>query len=393
MAIEDKDLFAAVTAGIAQAGGTPEPADDATDDTDLDTGSEAPAGDDAGTDADAALADGAGAEGEPEGDADADAAAAGEVDPTDASQVRNADGTFGPKKTATPGGEQPAKPDGKAAVAKTPGTKDPINDAIPADLKKETRERMVTLVNTAKTLTAERDQIKATNDELMGMIHETKASPQQYGQALDYLRVVNSGDVGEIKKLIPFLQGELTALCRMAGMSVPGVDLLADHADLKQAVADGGMSQQHAEELAIGRDRTRTQSTAVQQVQQTREQAAQAKQQGIKDLNDLEIELKGQDPLFEKKRPLILEKLRTPDPRTGKTPIESTHPSRWPQLFLKHYALTKLAPPKAAVNGGKPVAKVPTNQPLRARQPAGGATAAPKSALEAVMQGISSVSR
>lgn len=393
MAIEDKDLFAAVTAGIGQASSTTEPADETADETVLDTGGETPTGDDAGTDADAALDDGAGAEGEQEGDGDADATGDGEGDPNGEGEGERdpTTGRFLPKKAVA--GEQPAKPDGKAAAAKAPGTKDPINDPIPVELKKETRERMVTLVNTAKTLTAERDQYKATNDELMGMIQETKASPQQYGQALDYLRVVNGGNVEEIKKLIPFLQGELTALCRMAGVSVAGVDLLADHADLKQAVADGGMSKQHAEEIAAARDQRRMQQTATQHVQQTREQQAEAKRQGIADLNALEVELKGQDPLFDKKRPLILQKLRTPDPRTGRTPIESTPPHQWPQLFLKHYALTKLAPPKTGVLGAKPGAKVPTNQPLRARQPAGGATAAPKSALEAVMQGISSVSR
>src|ERR1700675_4766022 len=83
-----------------------------------------------------------------------------------------------------PNGERERNPDGtwKKADAqkvepekKEPPKKDPINDPIPKDLKKETGERMRAIIETAKTVTAERDVIKQDFDFLIKGVEATGA--------------------------------------------------------------------------------------------------------------------------------------------------------------------------------------------------------------------------
>src|SRR6202041_2426975 len=80
---------------------------------------------------------------------------------------RNPDGTFKKKEPAAE--EKPAeKP-----------KKDPINDPIPENLKKDTSERIRSLIDTAKTVTAERDTIKKDFDYLINGVQATGATPAQ----------------------------------------------------------------------------------------------------------------------------------------------------------------------------------------------------------------------
>lgn len=396
--VTDEGLFAALSAGISGEAPPPEETTDEEADTtgtgDDATGDEA----DAGEGGDGAAGDGAGGE-QPGGDGD-DAAGeeGGEAEGADTSG-RERDpvtGKFVAKKKddkETPEGDGAALgPDGKP-VAKQPATgKDPVNDPIPQGLKKETQERMVALVNTAKTLTAERDQFRNQYTELMGFIEESRATPEQYGQALDYLRMVNSGDPAQIEKCIQFMQGELAALSKLVGKPVAGVDVLAEHADLAQKVRDGALSREDAEELAALRNNRTLRTVHAQHTQEQNaaaQRAQQERQQCMADLNSLESELMAGDLQYQAKRPGIIAALQAKNPQTGKSLIESTHPTQWTALFLKHYALAKApAPrPQPKVNG-QGGSNLPRNQPLRAKQPAGGQAAAPKSMLDALNAGM-----
>lgn len=401
--VTDEGLLAALSAGIDNGGSTPAPAEETIDEKDDATGAgEGTTGDEAGAGEDGNDSAAGGTEGEQSGDGADDAAGEGGEEGEGAGDGRERDpatGKFLPKKKD---GEEPAKADGPAigpdgkpvAKAAAPGVKDPVNDPIPQGLKKETQERMVALVQTAKTLTAERDQYKTQYTEIMGYIQESKATPEQYGQALDYLRMVNSGDPAQIEKCIQFMQTELAALSKLTGKPVAGVDLLTEHADLAQKVRDGALSREDAEELAAARNHRnlRTDHARYTQEQNTAaERAKQERQQYMADLNTLEGELMAQDTQYAAKRPSILKALQTKNPATGKTLIESTPPAQWQALFLKHYALAKVPPaPKTTVNG-QGGSNVPRNQPLRAKQPAGGAAPAAKSGLDALNQALASM--
>lgn len=400
--VTDEGLLAALSAGIENGGSTPAPAKETTDETDDTSGAGEGAADDAeGAGEGGDSADAGGSDGEQSGDGADDAAGEGGEEGAgsgDRGDGRDASGKFVAKKkddkTATADDGSALGPDGKP-VAKPAAGKDPVNDPIPQGLKKETQERMVALVNTAKTLTQERDHFKTAYQEHVQYIQDSGATPEQYSQAIEYLSWVNSGDPAKLEKCIQFMQTELAALSKLAGKPVAGVDVLAEHADLKQKVADGALSREDAEELAALRSNRALRTdharyTQEQTQQQQREQ--QARQQHMADLNALEQELMTQDPQYAAKRPAILKALQTVNPTTGKTLIQSTPPAQWQALFLKHYALAKVpVAPKTTTPNGQGGSNLPRNQPLRAKQPAGGATPAAKSGLDALNQALASM--
>lgn len=405
MAIDTAGALAAMNAGLA-AGTSPteDPADETTTDetTTSGTGEDTSTGaEDTGAGGDGS--DAGGADGEQPGGETDDATGAEGGETTGDERPRGPDGKFLPKDAAA--AAKPAAsadgaalgPDGKP-LPKAPaaGPKDAINDPIPQGLKKETHERMQALITTAKTLTTERDAAVTQRDEILGYITESTASPEQYGQALDYIRMVNSSDPAQLDKCIDFMQGELIALCKMRGRPVPGVDLVSEHEDLRQEIADGKITRQRAEEIAAARaqDALRTSQAAHTQTnQQAQQQYQTAARAAMAELNTLEAQLKTQDAAqYAAKRQLVLAALKTPR-QDGKTPMQKTHPSQWVALFTRTYLTTKVpaAPRPAAKPGVKPGQK--PGQPLRARTPAGAQTTVPASPLEAMNAGLASMGR
>jgi hypothetical protein len=308
--------------------------------------------------------------------ADDAAESAGEA----AEEGEEADAAEAAAKAAKPAAAKPDDKAGdKAAKAKEA---DPVNDPIPAEITGRTRERMEALVAKVKEATTERNTIKQQRDDLVGMVAETRATPEQFNQSLQYLAAVNSGDPKQIRGAVEILRQELTALCNMIGEPVPGVDALSNHADLRQAVEAGDISQAHAQELATARDAraftTRRQQQTTETQRQETEQA-QAQESGRQALDALEERLKS-DPDYARKRPILLATL---------VPIfEDLHPSKWAQKFEQSYRQLKLGPAPV-----KPAAATPGQQPLRARQPAGPAAKAPASILDAIEAGVERAGR
>lgn len=391
MALNDDDLLAAVSSGIDTAGSPSAPAGETTDETVDETNTDG-AGDAAAAGAEGAGDGGDGTDGDGAGGEQAagdDADGAGEAGAEGEGEGRERDPATGKFVAKKKEGEQPADgktaapgADGKPAAA-APKGKDPVNDPIPQGLKKETQERMVSLIDTAKKLTTERDQYKGQYEEIMGYISESRATPEQYGQALEYLSWVNSGDPTKIQKCIQFMQTELAALSKIAGVPVNGVDLLAEHADLKQEVADGAISRQRAEEIAAARNH---QAMRAGHARVTSEQDAQNQliAHGRSELNKLEAELSANDPHYAYKKGILVESL--------KGVFAQVDPRKWRSTFKAAYdRLPNPAPaakPAARTVPGATGAKPPVNNPLRARNPAGGQSPAPKSLFDAVSQGI-----
>ena len=286
--------------------------------------------------------------------------------------------------------DQPeAKPDGKPADAPAadekpadkPAEADPVNDPIPDEIKGRTRERMETLVSRVKETTQELEKVRANHDEFMGMITATQASPEQFGTVLDYLGAVNSGDPEQRRGAMKILQDEIAALSQMLGEPVAGVDLLKDHQDLKDAVEIGDISQEHANELAAARNARATAQRRQQETQQTQQQASEQQRafaQGKADLNAVEAELSAKDPHYAAKRAVLIETL--------KPVMARLHPKDWAETFRQAYAAVQVpATPAAPART--------TQQPLRARQGAGGQEKAPGSLEEAISMGIERAGR
>lgn len=374
-----EDLMAAIQGGIETAntsngmpatvtddtgGNADEPnTDDAGDGTA--DGSGAPGTDDLGTNdgsADAPAADGTGDDADESGD---DADESGKDGGKPAVAAKDKAGVEGAEKNAKPA-------DGK------PLTPEQLLDApIDGRLKKDTQDRIRGVVAMAKTLTAERDTARQEAQELLQVVTDTGSTPEQYGQALQYLSLVNSGEPAQLEKALNFMLNEAAALAKMIGKPIPGVDFLAEHEDLRQAVVDGQMTEAHATELAAARSartlQVRQSQNRTTQNQQTH-QWNEAREKGKSDLAALEVSLRKTDPQYEAKKAILLEAMRET--------ISRTPPDKWAATWKSAY--DKLKIPTAA----KPRTGVPQNQPLRGKTPAGGEVRTAGSTLDAVRMGI-----
>ncbi len=387
-----KSMAEALDAGIAaaNAGGVPPPgvADDdsgdgGTDDASpLDSGTDgdgaqgAPAGDDSG-DQSVTPGDDSGQDGDGADPKDSEAGADGAGGAGDA----------GADEAARLAALEAGKKDNQGA--KKP---DPLTDPIPNALKRETKERIRTLVDRTKSAETSLATVTGERDELINAVTETGATPQQYAGVLDYLELVNSGDQNKLKQAANFMIRELSALSRVGGFRIPGVTSYAGHADLEKAVADGKLEPHIAEELAASRAATTHQGkvgAAQAQASQARAQYAQAESAARTELNTIEAEF-SKDPLYAAKKPLIVEMLNEQIRGDRKTGIPPLHPSKWPAMYRKIYSTL----PNTGVWGVprpgnvQPGGKVPQNTPLRTQQPAGAQKPEPKSIQEAIEQGI-----
>lgn len=276
--------------------------------------------------------------------------------------------------------EKPAE--GEKPKAAEPKKADPVNDPIPKDLKKDTQERIRTLIDTTKAVTAERDEIKQNFDFMVNGIQQTGATPQQYGETLSWLALFNSQDPKQQEKALELVETVAERLATLLGRERVVGDPLGAHADLKDAVAKGQITAQYAKEIARTRNgqafRSEINTTATQE-QQRQSQAAEEERQGRAALTELEATLQATDPDYARKKAILVPALK---------PIMVTVPwSQKKDKFLAAYKAVQLpAAPKPKVNG------TPVNQPLRAgKQPAGGQTKQPSSMLEAISGALGSM--
>jgi hypothetical protein len=220
------------------------------------------------------------------------------------------------------------------------------------------------------------------------MITATGANPGQFNQSLEYLRLVNSPSRDDRQQALQMMQAEISVLARSLGIPVPGVNMLEGHADLIQAVGQGQISPQHANEIAAGRERAKLEANgSAQRAQQTQQDRATAQEtaQAKQELNQLGAYLHKTDPNYKAKYDTLVPVLQ---PIFAKLP-----PREWAAAFKEAYsklpapvaprATTPTLPPVASpANGGG-------NTPLRASNPAGGSPRpAPRNMAEAIDFGL-----
>lgn len=368
MAINDDDMLSAMSEGL-DAGSSPAPVvDDSAEDSD-NPGSSVENSD---------------TQTENEGSQVENSDTPADETPVAEAEVLDKDGK---KAEITPKLDKDGKPvvEPKPVAEQKPVVKDPVNDPIPALMKKETRERIQTLVTTVKSVASERDAAVAERNELVGFIQQTGSTPAQYGDALNTLKMLNSGDPVQVERAIGFLQQVISANARAIGKPVAGVDMLEGHVDLQEEVANGMISQKRAEEIAGSRERQRIETVTSQQRQQAQQAEAattQAVNQGKSELNALGERLRSSDNQFEAKHAIIVGALRDA--------IAVAHPSRWASMYENAYKGLKLPTAVSAARtpiGGSNV------QPLRAKTPAGGQQKAPGSLLDAINMGLENARR
>ena len=290
---------------------------------------------------------------------------------------RNPDGTFKKKEA-----EKPVEKPAEGAKPKEPPKKDPINDPIPENLKKETSERIRSLIDIAKDKTAEVERVTTDFNYLVQGVQATGATPAQYGETLSWLALFNSRDPAQQEKALELVESVAERLATLLGKERVVGDPLGAHQDLKNAVASGQITAQYAKEIARTRNgqQFRQELTTHATTEQQRQEQAQVEEQtGRKALADLEATLSQSDPDYAQKKALLVPALK---------PIMASIP--WSQKAAKFMDSYKnLVLPKAAVAA----AKVPVNQPLRNKQPAGGQTKQASSMLEAINGALGSMGK
>jgi len=248
----------------------------------------------------------------------------------------------------TPDGD--ADEDGKAATRAEP----PADDDEPAEPpRRQKRFRELKEENDALKPLAERGK------EWEQTIQATGASPEQFGNALNYLTAINSGDPAQMGKAYEAMQAELAWLGKQLGKPAPGYDPLAEHADLQAQIEQGTLSREAAQELIAARRQQAIYSERQQQsIQQQQQQAAQ--QQALDAVAALGDKLRAQDGALFKTRFKAIEPMVA-------IIQDSLPPAQWAAAIEKAYQAAPVIPaaPRAPVvnpartSSAPPLAAVP----------------------------------
>lgn len=286
---------------------------------------------------------------------------------------RNPDGTFKakPKTDAAKPGETPPVDD----KAKKP---DAVNDPIPDEIKGRTRERMQSLIATVK----EKDETIAVQNQLFDSIKNTGATPEEFGAMVGYMRWVHSDKPEDLRQARDLLLSELEGISLKLGETAPGIDFLSKFPDLQEAVNNGQITVDHANELAMGRQRIKVTNdrTAAQQTQEQQTQAATAERNAaITELNSLGQTLQQTDPQYAAKHAALAPALKA----LGMLP-----PKQWKAAFMAAYKAVEV-PAATPASATAPAQKPSGNQPLRAnKSPSGSSTKQAGSMLDAISAAI-----
>ncbi len=333
---------------------------------------------------DGAASDGAG--GSPAaGDAEGAADEGGDGEGTEAGgEGEHGEGAEGDGKDGGEGGEgkpgeKPGEKSGDKPAAKKP---DAINDPIPKELNQETQQRIRTLIKTTKEVTQRAEQAESNFNVFVQGLQAANVTPDQYQETLSFFSLFNSRDPQQQMKALELVEGIAENLSMLLGVERQSKDPLADFPELARDVQAGKITREYAVRLARQQQSTRFRQQLQSEV--TKGQETQATQQrelatARQDLNALEKELRAKDPRFEEKRRIIVPAL--------KAAFKRLPPSAWRDAFLESYQSLRLPVAAAPAQG-----RVPANQPLRARQPAGGGKKAPASMLDAINAGIEQAS-
>lgn len=204
---------------------------------------------------------------------------------------------------------------------------------------------------------------------------ETRATKEQIGETLWYLKATNSGDPEQLNKAFDKMVGEVTRLGKILGRPINAFDPVADHADLTNELEAAALSPERAREFAATRAREKLEADRRQQTNEERQQT-EARQQiaaeGKAQVDALGAVLRARDPTHYDAKIAIL---------TQKGVLaginKRVHPSQWREAVEEAYALLP-----------DPVAATPPpigNMPIRPTGAGQGAamTARPKTAEDA----------
>jgi len=209
-------------------------------------------------------------------------------------------------------------------------------------------------------------------DRMMEIIDDTKANPQQIGNAFKYLKAINSGDPEQLRSAAKMMADEVKQLYAALGEELPGISPLETHKDLQDEVEQGTLTRERALEIARSRgtqtlNNKRTEQQNNEQRQKVEFEAAT--NQAFHDINQLETQWRKTDPHAAYRIDALAP--------TVMAIKESLHPSKWSQALQIAYSKIPNPAPKPAAT---PSPVRPNAQTTMAH--------APKDGFEAFTRGV-----
>ena len=204
--------------------------------------------------------------------------------------------------------------------------------------------------------------------DMVRMVTDTGAQPEQFSMTLDYLTVAskaNAGDMVAAQQAYELSMGEAAAWAKVLGKEVAGVhDPLAEHPDLRQEVEDGDITKARALELAA----VRTQQAAVAAARSQQDTASsqqreqeEAVTQGKASLQAFDAQMLASDPSYASKRGALNQMVVFIR--------QSLPPSQWAEATQRAYATIPDMTPVAAPQVKPPIGPVRPSGPRPALAP------------------------
>lgn len=261
------------------------------------------------------------------------------------------------------------KPADPAAVPASKADDDDLT--MPEGLSEKAQERFRKLAGRVHEYGEAYQQAQKTVDEFRQVITATGATPQEFSQALDYLRAMKSGDMDTALRMV---ENQRRQISLALGRPLPGADVLAQFPDLRQRVDSYQMDEQAALEIARARvmQHQRMQQEQAYQATTQRQQAIeQERAQAIGQIDQLGLQWAKADPDYAAKEEVI--RMQLP------AIAQQFPPSMWAHQVRMLYDTISAMPMQA------PARTAPA--PLRASGQSAGARQ-PGSMLEALQAGL-----
>lgn len=244
----------------------------------------------------------------------------------------------------------------------------------------ELTERVKTVPELERRATEATEQL----DSVRRMVTDSGLAPDEFSTVLTLGRLYKSSDPKDLQSALDQIEGLRTDIATRLGTEVAGIDLLAQHPDLKQRVEGMTLSREDALEMV----RLRTQNQTAQRTQdQTRAfQEFQVTVQNAAKEMDTTLEQRKHLPGHEAKVAFIKGQLS--DPVRLQQFVTTYEPHQWQAAVLMMY--DAYSPPAAPVAAPAPA---PVPQPLRPGHVASGARVAtqPTNAMDAVQNAFASI--
>lgn len=184
-------------------------------------------------------------------------------------------------------------------------------------------------------------------EDLVGMVMDTGATAEHYGQALDFLKLdaaALKGDKAAAEQAFAILEQQMAGYARVLGREVPGIaDPLADHEDLADEVESGDLTRKRALEIAATRNQAglvQANASRAQEAEGVTRQQQEAMDVGRNDLADFDKQMLASDPTYASKREALSAKVAE---------IRATKPPQdWVRLTAIAYAGIPNPTPAAA---------------------------------------------